>query len=363
MALCGIVRIDDLYGSAVSANPIGPGDPDKAAVQVIQSLLAGQGQQDLPNLLSPDYGIFGELTAAAVESFRAQQALPAGSQVDSRALRALVQTPAPVPLASRGYLTLALDFEYSGLAKILSVVAQMEGAGNFGALNLNTDRAGLSYGIIQWAQKPGRLGKILKSFRDANENDFVRIFAAGDASLAEGLIGHTSQAHGGVDASSGQTTDPAFDLVSEPWISRFREAALWKPFQQAQVQAGLGDFRSALARIRRYAPQLNSERAVGFLLDLSNQFGEAGARSIFESALRPGMTEAELLQAMANESVERVQDPWKTATEARRRQFLTTDFLSDSIFDDLFYDLAARRKPPTNATPARADSSDKIASS
>jgi|HubBroStandDraft_6_1064221.scaffolds.fasta_scaffold00054_16 hypothetical protein len=334
MALCGISRIDDLNAGAAAANPIGPGDSDSESVGVIQTLLSGQGQGGLPNLLSPDYGIFGPLTSAAVQSFRAQQSLPAGNQVDGQTLQGLVQTPATMPLASQGYLTLALGFAYGGLAKILSVVAQMEGAGKFGALNLNTDRAGLSFGLIQWAQKPGRLGEILKAFFAASAADFVRILGAGDPGVASGLTAHVQQANGGIDPATGQTTDPAFDLVNDPWVGRFRLAGLWKPFQQAQVQTALDDFRSSLAQIEQYAAQLDSERAVGFMLDLANQFGHGGARSIYQVVWLDGMAIPDALQAMANESVRRIQDPRKAGTQARRQHFLTTAFLSDATFSD-----------------------------
>lgn len=345
MALCGISRIDDLNAGAAAVSPIGPGDPDNESVAVIQNLLTGQGQKGLPNLLSPDYGSFGPLTSAAVQSFRAQQSFPAGNQVDAQTLQGLVQSPATAPIASLGYLTLTLNFTYSGLAKILSVVAQMEGAGKFSALNLNTDKAGLSFGLIQWAQKPGRLTEILNAFFAASAADFVRILGAGDSNVASGVIAHTQQPTGGIDPTTGQTTDSAFDLITDPWVSRFRLAALWKPFQQVQVQTALSDFRGSLALIEQYAPQLNSERAVGFMLDLANRFGNGGARSIYEAVEQDGMAIPDVLQAMADESVQRIQDPWKAGTQARRQHFLTSDFLSD----DKFNDPAPGRQPPASA--------------
>jgi len=156
----------------------------------------------------------------------------------------------------------------------------------------------------------------------------------GDPNVASGLIAHTRQPGGGIDPATGQTTDPAFDLINDPWVSRFRAAALWVPFQQAQVQTGLNDFRGSLTQIQQYAPQLSSERAVAFMLDLANQFGNGGAHSIYQALWQPGMAIPDALQAMANESVERIQDPWKAGTQARRQHFLTTDFLSDAAFSD-----------------------------
>ena len=329
MALCGIPRIDDLNAGAGTA--IGPSDPDKDSVGLVQQMLAGMGQPGLPNLLSPDYGIFGPRTTTAVQNFRSGQGLPAGNMIDTQCVQALVQTSPTVPVASRGYMTLVLDFPYTGLAKILSVVAQMEGAGKFSALNLNTDKAGLSFGLIQWAQKPGRLTEILLAFSKASLSDFQNILCGGDANLATQLIAHTRMANGGID-SAGQTTDPAFDLVNEPWVSRFRQAALFKPFQQVQVQTALNDFSNSWNIIQGYAPQLTTERAVGFMLDVANQFGDRGLHSIYDAVAQDGMAVSDLLQAVAHESVARIQDPWKAATQARRQQFITTTFLSDGSF-------------------------------
>jgi hypothetical protein len=44
------------------------------------------------------------------------------------------------------------------------------------------------------------------------------------------------------------------------------------------------------------------------------------------------MAVSDLLQAIADESVARIQDPWKTGTQGRRQHFLTTKFLSDGPF-------------------------------
>lgn len=332
MALCGIPRIDDLSCGAQGATPICAGDPEKECVGLVQQMLAGMGHTGLPNLLSADYGIFGPRTTAAVRAFRAAQGLPEGDDIDAACLRALVQTSAAAPVASRGYLTLVLDIPFTGLAKIVSVVSQMEGAGKFGALNLNTDRAGLSFGLIQWAQKPGRLAEILTAFSKASPGDFARIFGLGDAALAARLVTHTQKLNGGVDPATGLSIDASFDLISEPWASRFRYAALFKPFQKMQVATALDDFARSLRIIQSYAAELTTERATGFMLDVANQFGDAGLRSIYDAVFENGVAIRDLLQAIADESVNRVQDPWKLGTQARRQHFLTTTFLSDGPF-------------------------------
>jgi len=62
---------------------------------------------------------------------------------------------------------------------VLGLTAIMEGLGKFGSLNLNADKAGLSFGIIQWAQRPKRLIDILEAFSKADASKYVSIFGSG----------------------------------------------------------------------------------------------------------------------------------------------------------------------------------------
>ena len=50
--------------------------------------------------------------------------------------------------------------------RVLARVSKHEGRHD--SLNLNYDGAGLSFGIIQWAQKPGSLGVLLAEGRGIN---------------------------------------------------------------------------------------------------------------------------------------------------------------------------------------------------
>ena len=98
----------------------------------------------------------------------------------------------------------------------LFIVTIILGNLRFDALNLNTDRARLSFGLLQWAQRPGMLGQLLSAIQQQQPAEFTRVFGGGDAELAQRLIEFTTQPSGGVD-QMGQTTDPAFDLIREPW--------------------------------------------------------------------------------------------------------------------------------------------------
>src|SRR5262245_13675361 len=210
MALTGISRIDDMLAGR-STDPIGAGG-DAETVGFIQDLLIGHDFRGLPGVLGAGRGTFGPHSTDAVRQFQEARNLPATGTVDGRTLETLARTPWARPFACCGYLTLVLDLDFTGLARLVSLTSQFEGAGRFTALNRNTDRAGLSFGLIQWAQKPGRLNELLRAFQQRQPQIFVRIFGGGDMGLAQALINHTGKPQGGLD-SQGRTTDPRFDLV------------------------------------------------------------------------------------------------------------------------------------------------------
>jgi peptidoglycan hydrolase-like protein with peptidoglycan-binding domain len=332
MAKSGLTRIDRLFEGVMATDPIGPGDPDKESVGAIQDLLHGHGQPSLPGLTSPDYGAFGNKTKAAVTAFRAAAGLPPSNLVDIDMMKALIATPAPKAIASRPYVTLALDFAYDGLTKIVLLTSILEGKGAFGAANLNTDKAGMSFGMIQWAQKPKRLHEILQAFHDADADAFTTIFGGSDESVASGLLAHTSKVQGGVD-DSGHTTDAKFDLVSAPWTDRFASAARSQPFQKAQVTTAIAAFQKSLATLHGYAPDFTTERAIAFQLDVANQFGDAGAKSLFTATKADGQSVAEHVSAIADESVRRMKPEFQAGTRNRRNLFLQTPLLADSDVD------------------------------
>ena len=331
--LCGVARIDQLI-AGTPANPITTGEADRDAIGIVQDLLVGHGFRSLPGLLSPQRGLFGSKTIDAVREFQSRCSLPSTGEVDAATLQRMIREQAPDARANQAYLTLVLGSQYAGMCRVLSLVAQMEGAGRFAALNLNTDNAGLSFGLIQWAQRPGRLVEILKAFRDARRDSFIGIFGNGDPALADDLITHVSRKNGGVIFETGVTVDPAFDLVAAPWTDRFHAAALLPLFQIVQVRTAVAAFEQSRLSLRTFAPALASERAISFMIDVANQFGDRGARNLFDTVSGPGMTEPDLLEAIADESVKRMPDRFKGGVRARRDMFLNSALLSDEPFQE-----------------------------
>jgi hypothetical protein len=101
-----------------------------------------------------------------------------------------------------------------------------------------------------------------------------------------------------------------------------------------QVVTALAAFDKSRAAVQAYAPGLNSERSVAFMIDIANQYGDDGAKDLFETVNRPGISEAQTLEAIADESVQRITDKYKGGVRARRDTFLNTPLLNDEPFID-----------------------------
>jgi hypothetical protein len=341
MVKTGIERIDDLFVGAPSVKPLAREDPDKLAVGVLQDLLEGHGYR-LPKtrILEPHRGIFGRKTEAALKAFQAQQDLPINGELDTDTLRALVEAPALYPIATQGYIALVLGLPWTGFTRLVALTAQFEAAGKFTACNRNTDRAGLSFGIIQWAQKPRRLHGLLRAFELAQREKFIEVFGGGDTAVAYGLLAHTSKPKGGL-TPLGHTTDPAFDLTNDTWSLRFAEAGRDRGWQRTQIKEAEVAYRESYLVIRSCAPVARSERALAFLLDVANQHGNVGLRNICVKCTRPGDTEDALLLATQEESVRRLKAQFgeeskeAKSTLTRRNSFRTSAVLSDAVFQEV----------------------------
>jgi len=335
MISTGIVRVDRLLSGA-DTRPIGAGEADVETVGVVQDLLIGQGFRKLPGILGSGRGKFGPQTVVAVTEFQKAQGLSQTGAVDAATLKRLIDLPAAQPVASQGYLALVLDFSWTGFVRLVGLTAQFEAAGCFTAINKNTDKAGLSFGLIQWAQKPGRLAELLKAFFAADAARFVEVFGAGDPTLAKGLIAHVSKQRGGTNPT-GRTTDARFDLINDTWTARFLDAGRDRPWQKVQLNEAIAAYRATFARIRAFAPAARSERAIAFMLDLANQHGDGGAESIAKTAQRPGISEEDLLARMEAESIARVRSQFGDgavveSTRARRQAFRESPLLSEDVF-------------------------------
>ncbi len=334
MARTGVPQIDGLLEDP-TPRALTPQDCLPETVGFLQDLLIGHGFKRLPGPFGIGRNTFGPRTFEALCQFQETHGLAVTGALDAPTLHVLTEPGWPCPFACCGYLARVLDVPFVGMARLVSITSQFEVAGRFAAMNRNRDRAGFSFGLIQWAQGTGRLYQLLRAFEQREPDHFVRIFGDGDPALAAGLIAHSAQERGGTDAS-GVTTDARFDLAGAPWERRFVEAGHSIPLQRVQVDVAVIDFTRSFVRVQSAAPQVRSERGVAFLLDLANQYGDGAAGAMIATVQRPGASEAELLAAIERESVARVRarfgdGPRMAAALNRRRTFRTTTLLSEKL--------------------------------
>lgn len=340
MAKSGIDRIDKLFGNVAGAQPIREDDEDALSVGLIQDLLLGH-KYVVPGLRSSLHGKITAGTKKALKAFRAKHSISVGPGVlvDHKTLVKLVDEPAPDPVASVGYVALKLNLDRTDAIFVLTLVAAFEGRGKFAAINPNTDRQGLSFGLIQWAQSRKRLSQIVEAFKAPNNLTLFNSIFGGEQT-AKGMADHVKLGAAGLcskkdiatggnckDKKVGTSKNKDFELTDAVWQARFAAAGRNPVFQKVQVREALKDIQKNVATIRGYATAITSVRGLAFMIDLSNQHGpfvgkhKTGAKAIYQKSFAPGMTEQQVLEKMRDESVRIVKKLYgEKSAEARSTQ-------------------------------------------
>lgn len=140
-----------------------------------------------------------------------------------------------------------------------------EHEGQFWSVQANLDGNGVSYGILQWTQKSGSLGRLLRAMAAADPAAFARLFGASWAKVLD-VTGRAS-----LEAVDGVV------LWAEPWVSRFVAAGRWPAFQQVQAQvAAESEYMSGAVEIARLLG-VSTERAMVLFYNRTVHQGVTGA--------------------------------------------------------------------------------------
>lgn len=234
--------------------------------------------------------------------------------------------------------------------RIIDIVAKAESGGNpFKAINADTEFAklktheaygkwhiGLSYGIVQFTQDGGALGKLLVLMRERDKAKFDEIFGNNDPKIADELIRVTNASgdfseevynanpKGDGRSNRVQPVNGA-DLWVSPWKERFELAGDHPPFQGAQNQLAATAYFDPMIQFCEWL-ELNTDRAYGMCYDRSVQMGDASARKWIIGVVGPISTDAlrqEALKALGQPSLEDFQhfmkmkkDGWGPKTHA-----------------------------------------------
>ncbi len=98
-----------------------------------------------------------------------------------------------------------------------------------------------------------------------------------------------------------------------------------------QLDEALRDFSANLAAVQKQMPELRTERAIAFMIDVMTQQGRGAAMRFYQQA-RAGRTEEAILDKVSELSViqaKRMMPQFATGFERRRQLFRTTPFLLD----------------------------------
>jgi hypothetical protein len=149
--------------------------------------------------------------------------------------------------------------------RVVAYVAQGESHGKFWAQNRNTDNAGLSYGIVQWTQRGGGLGALLRSMYERDRRMFVQIFGPASAELLSVTNADTSDAR--------MVPVGGAPLWQEPWTGRFTTAGQYGPFQTVQLEISARGVWMGEARKIGEHFGIRTERAYVLFFNRANQMG------------------------------------------------------------------------------------------
>jgi len=156
--------------------------------------------------------------------------------------------------------------------RIIDRVAKNEGPDGFNSQNRNRDGQGLSWGIIQWAQGPGSLGKLLQAMNARDPYAFLWIFGEGKQSVVDELLAKTTGAR-----NPAATYINGYRLYDPYWTSKFTAASTHPAFREVQIEEAVNDahFQAAI-RISNILG-IDTERALLVFYDASVQHGPNGA--------------------------------------------------------------------------------------
>ena len=210
--------------------------------------------------------------------------------------------------AKRQIIEFIARFE-SGDARFAAMNLDGEYRGRFGAENpyYQTAHVGLSYGIIQFTQDSGNLGRLLTLMHERDPERFQQVFGP---QWNELLQVTNAPGPGSLDVQGGRSArvQPVggSDLWEEPWVARFREAGNYAPFQAAQNQLAAEIFLDPVIPYSHWLG-LNTERGIAVLYDRAVQMGVGGGMRFAVNAVGPIQTDAQradALRALGHESLE-----------------------------------------------------------
>ena len=165
--------------------------------------------------------------------------------------------------AARRLETRMEDLINDWIPTLLRKTSQHEG--QYWSVQKNLDGNGVSYGILQWTQKSGSLGRLLKAMAEADPTAFATAFGPSWRTVLDVTRRASMEAVDGVA------------LWAEPWASRFAAAGRVPLFQQVQAQvAAESEYMAGAVQIARLLG-VSTERAMVLYYNRTVHQGVNGA--------------------------------------------------------------------------------------
>lgn len=162
----------------------------------------------------------------------------------------------------------------------------------------NRYHIGLSYGIIQFTQDSGNLGRLLTMMQARDPAYFTTTFGPDSDNL---LRTTTVPGPGSADSPGGRSArvQPVggTDLWEEPWTGRFAKAGRHIAFQAAQNELAAQLFLTPVLPFARWLG-FTTDRSLAILVDRAVQMGVGGACTWIIRAVGPIQTLAQRQQAL-----------------------------------------------------------------
>jgi hypothetical protein len=251
---------------------------------------------------SPD-GIYGSMTENAVVIFQKAKGLKADGILGKKTWAEMFgsdSAPIPIAMGPRDYL--------------IDVTARTESGGNYDAWNPDDNKAGVSFGLVQFNQKKGSLARLMRKMHEKNPEKFQMKFKNLDPALVAQL-----QNDMGIKE---------LDLNQPDIKTAIRSTAKDAEFRQAQRDLA-NEVYLTPAIEEMSSVGLNSQRAVAIAFDTAVQRGVAGMGTQLDKAVKEVGTEDK--DALLKKFVEYA-DNHKLANE-RRTRLLNSSLLGDGPWD------------------------------
>lgn len=195
-----------------------------------------------------------------------------------------------IGLLSYGVIRRMMGSTDKNLRKIIEYISiefESAGEGLYAATNEDWEyrsrgydyHVGLSYGIIQFTQDGGSLGRLLKRMRASDPSTFARVFGY----CSDELVTVTNRPGKARVNGRSPRVQPVcgYDLWMPYWVQRFKDAARYEVFQKAQLDAAVDLYVEPMIEDVCEPKNIQSEKGVAIVVDKAINCGRGAARRIF----------------------------------------------------------------------------------